>query len=153
MNQILLIDGQNERHWIAALRQIVSEMNKSLVLMDSRHMGSVFYEDYELIILDASISLDLTSLIAHIHSRHLEARVVVVSSAPHWKQVREILLAGAIDYGSKADSHAAMQRFLQRNLSKALPARKPVQTSVLESNAYPQERESLPLADNAEEQT
>lgn len=131
MNKILFVAGPNDRHWIQALRQSALDMNKFLVLMDYCQMEEVSYRDYELIVLDASITVDLVRVIMNIRASDPRARVVVVSSAPHWKQARETLLAGAIDYVRKMDTQAAILDFLRDNLSKTMPARKLTQNTIL----------------------
>jgi len=127
MKQVVFIDSQNDHHWIETLRQAVTELGRSLVFLDWRQMATLSCWNYDLTILDASTDVDLISIIGCILTCNPLARIVVISSAPHWKQARETLLAGATDYVKKEDDRSAVLGVLERNLakmrSKPCPAR------------------------------
>lgn len=116
-SKILLIEGASDRRWINALRQATSKLEKSLEVIGLSDLERVMsWRNYALVLLDAGIPGDLSTIIRRIHSRSLDARIVVFSSAPGWKEAREVLLAGAIDYDRKSLREEDILSTLKRDL-------------------------------------
>ncbi len=116
MTGVCFINGQGDRQWIEALRQAVHSLGEPFVPMDHRHLPEKLLE-CDLIILDAgAIGDDLSSLVRQIRLSDTRVRVVVVSAAPHWKEARQILLAGATDYVRKENDKEAILGILRGNV-------------------------------------
>lgn len=96
-------------------------LGRDLEYAGEAEMESILWCDYDVIILDAGVINDLPSTISLIRSRNAEARIVVFSSAPHWKQAREVMLAGAVDYAPKLLDSKYIFSTLTRNLAKRAP--------------------------------
>jgi DNA-binding NarL/FixJ family response regulator len=116
MAQMLLVNGKSNRYWINLLRRAAFSLGFSLASIDYRHIEGVSFQNYELIVLDLSVVVNPTVIIRLIHSHNPLARIIVVSSTPHWKQAKEALLAGATDYTKHVDDEAAILDTLQDNL-------------------------------------
>ena len=114
MANMLLVNGSADHPWIELLRRVVFNLGKSLTVIDQQRWKEVPLQDYELIVLDASAVANPTSMIHEIRSWDPRARILVVTPAPHWKQARETLLAGAIDYVRKIEDKAMIESFLRR---------------------------------------
>ncbi len=103
MEDVFFIIGQSDHQWVKNLRLIGHNLGKSSVLVSHENFPNI-YQDCELFILDTgAVADDLISIIKRIRSSNAKARIVVVSPAPHWKEARETLLAGASDYRRKID--------------------------------------------------
>ena len=112
----LLINGQADRQWSDILSRIIVELNFEINISDYSDNKKIIWEEYELIVLDASIFGDLVEIISQIRSKNNRACVIVFSSAPDWKQAREVLLAGAADYSRKTEEVKYLSSTIERNL-------------------------------------
>jgi DNA-binding response OmpR family regulator len=120
MTGVCFVNGQGDRQWVEALRQAVESLGKSFVPIDRAHLENKI-QDCELIILDAgAIGDDLGTFVKDIRTSNAQARIVVVSSAPHWKEARQILLAGATDYVRKTNDSETMIDILLGNVPTLL---------------------------------
>ena len=120
--KVLLLDGRDASHWSRALDRAVSKLDGTLEVFDVSSARSVSWQDYDLLILDAGAIQDLPSTISQIRLQDPEARVVVFSPAPTWKQAREVMLAGAADYARKSLDKAYILSTLQKNLARRAPS-------------------------------
>ena len=118
LKRLLLLDGQDDHHWLRALMGAASALDRALEVASEAEREHIPWRDYDLIILDAGVVSDLVSTIHWIHLQDSEARVVVLSSAPTWKQAREVMLAGAIDYTRKSLDREHILSTLKRNLTR-----------------------------------
>lgn len=119
--QILLVNGLADHIWIDLLRRVVSDMGKNLVVIDHRDWRDAMAPDYDLILLDASSVADVVSTVRQILSAAPRSRLLVVTPTPHWRQAKEALLAGAIDYVRKVEDEGAIRAAIQTGLSRKLP--------------------------------
>jgi DNA-binding response OmpR family regulator len=103
MTRVYLIKGQGDQRWVESLRKAVNSLGMSFLSVDHRVLYGNLQEG-DLIILDAgAVRDDLGSIVRHIRATNPQIRIVVVSSAPHWREARQTLLAGATDYVRKAN--------------------------------------------------
>jgi DNA-binding response OmpR family regulator len=114
MGNILFINGQTDRNWINSLKKAVDSLGYSLKTVDHKRLPKIT-QNYELVILDAGAigNVDLTPIILSMRKSEPNARIVVVSSAPYWKEATETLLAGATDYIRKSDDQLALMDLLK----------------------------------------
>lgn len=119
MSAMLLIKGDNGNDWFSTLCKAASGLGRSVTWTDHTQIGkSLREQDYELAILDANTIPDPVSTVNAIRSGDPRVRIVVVSSIPHWKEARELLLRGATDYVRKVDDEAAVRHMLENSLSR-----------------------------------
>jgi DNA-binding NarL/FixJ family response regulator len=118
----LLLDGRDDHHWLRALQEAASALDRALEVVSEAEREHIRWRDYDLIILDAGVVSDLVSTIHWIHLQDSGARVVVLSSAPTWKQAREVMLAGAMDYARKSLNREHILSTLKRNLTGRAPS-------------------------------
>ena len=105
------------------LKQAINGLGKSLVTMDIPDLeGITSWQDFSLIIFDAKSTHNLPKVIRQIRLRNHDARIIVFSSAPEWKEATEVMLAGAMDYGRKSLMKKNITSTLKKNLS-ILPPR------------------------------
>jgi DNA-binding response OmpR family regulator len=121
LKRLLLLDGRDDQHWLRALQRAASALDGTLDVVDEAEREHIRWGNYDLIILDAGVVSDLVSMIHWIHLQDSEAHVVVLSSAPTWKQAREVMLAGAMDYARKSLNREHVLSTLKRNLTRRAP--------------------------------
>lgn len=119
--KILLLGNRDDHYWLRILEEAISTLNGVLEIADEASVHTVSWHDHDLVILDASVFGDLASTVRCIRSRNPEARVVVFSPAPTWKQAREVMLAGAKDYARKSLDRANILSTLEKNLAAQAP--------------------------------
>lgn len=120
--KILLLDGRSDHYWLEALRRAVSALDKALEIVSETKMKHILWHDYDLVILDAGVCSDLPSTISWIRSQNSETRIAVFSPAPTWKQAREVMLAGAIDYARKLLDEEHILLTLRNDLVRRAPS-------------------------------
>jgi DNA-binding NtrC family response regulator len=120
--KILLIEGTSDLHWVNILRRAISRLGKSLVTMGVAEIErKTSWKDFELIIFDAKIARGLPQIISQIRSQTPDARIIVFSSAPEWKEATEVMLAGALDYERKPLVEKDVLLILRKNLLRIPP--------------------------------
>lgn len=118
----LLLDGRTGYYWLEALQNVMSALERDLEIASEAETEHILWRDYDLIILDAGIISDLPSKISQIRWQSPEARIMVFSSAPDWKQAREVMLAGAMDYARKSLDERYMLTTLRKVLARQAPS-------------------------------
>jgi DNA-binding NtrC family response regulator len=116
--KILLLDGQRDCLWLEALGEATSALDITLEIASRASMEHIPWHDYDLIILDAGAISDVLSTISWIHAQDSGAGVVILSPAPTWKQAREVMLAGAVDYARKSLDRDYIIATLEKNLAR-----------------------------------
>ncbi len=119
---ILFLGGPDVSPWLETLRKVASALDGVVKAIDQASVQRVLWRDYDLVILDAGVFNDLPSTIAWICSQYPETRIVVFSSAPTWKQAREAMLAGAMDYARKSLNREYILSTLKKNLARQAPS-------------------------------
>jgi DNA-binding NarL/FixJ family response regulator len=120
--KILMLDGRSDHYWLEVLQGAMSTLDGALEMVGEAGIQHIPWRDYDLVILDASVFSDLPSIISWIRSQDPEARIVVFSPAPAWKQAREVMLAGAIDYACKSLDREYILSTLKKNLARQAPS-------------------------------
>lgn len=115
--KILLLDGHDDLRWLSVLQDVVSTLPGSVELGSVTDIQDVRWSDYDLVLLDAGACSDLVSAIGAIHAQDPSARVVVLSAAPTWKEARELMPAGAVDYARKSLDREDLLATLRRSLT------------------------------------
>jgi len=118
LKRFLLLDGRDDHHWLRVLQGAASGLDGALEVVSEAEREHIRWRDYDLIILDAGVVSDLVSTIHWIHLQDSGACVVVLSSAPTWKQAREVMLAGAMDYARKSLDREYIVSTLKKNLTR-----------------------------------
>src|SRR5271157_2351508 len=86
-----------------------------------REISSIRWGNVGLVILDAVVTKDLTSLISAIRARDPLVRIVVFSSVDDWKRAREAILAGAVDFAVKCLDEEQIVDILTKDLLQKVP--------------------------------
>jgi DNA-binding NtrC family response regulator len=116
--RILLVNGRSGRRWLESLQEAVSALGGTLETVDEGNTEAFDWEGYDLVILDAGILNDLLEVLRRVRSAGAATRVVVFSPVPDWKQAREVMLGGAIDYACKSSEREPILSTLKENLKK-----------------------------------
>jgi DNA-binding NtrC family response regulator len=134
-SKILLIEGAVDFSWRNALKQALNEIGLSLVTMDvPEGLGTIPWQDFALIIFDAKSTHKLPKIIKEIRSQNYNARIIVFSSAPEYKEATEVMLAGAMDYRPKSLREQDIVLVLKKNLSELPPRQNKVKEKCGENN-------------------
>jgi DNA-binding NtrC family response regulator len=118
MTSVLFVNRKSDHQWIDTLRRVALKVGKSLLVTNHDKLKNELLSYYELIILDSRAIDELLSDIRYIRSKNTHVRIVVISSAPTWKQARQVLLAGATDFVHKVDDEDIILGIIQGNVSK-----------------------------------
>jgi DNA-binding NarL/FixJ family response regulator len=117
----LLLGGQGGHYWLEALRSAMADLDRDLGIASEAEIDQIEWRDYDLVLLDAGVVGDLPAVISQIREHNPEARIIVFSSSPDWKQAREVMLAGGVDYTRKSLDREYISSTLKKNLAKPAP--------------------------------
>jgi DNA-binding NtrC family response regulator len=121
-SKILLFEKCKDLHWHNAIEQAANSLGQSLETgIISELEYSLDRNDYSLIVFDATNICNLSQKIKQIHIRNPDARIIVFSSAPEWKEATEVMIAGAMDYQRKYLGEKYIYTIFKRNLSLLPP--------------------------------
>ena len=118
LKKSLLLEGQRDHYWLASLRSALSALNRDLVVVSEAEMSRISWCEYDPIILEAGGITNLAFNISLIHLQNPQARIVVFSPSPDWKEAREAMLAGAADYARKSLNEDYILRTLRKSLDR-----------------------------------
>lgn len=121
LKKSLLLGDQGGHYWLETLRSAMSVLDRELGIAGEDEMKQIVWRDYDLVILDAGAISDLPTVISQIRVYNSEARILVFSSSPDWKQAREVILAGGVDYTRKSLNEEYILSTLKKNLAKPSP--------------------------------
>jgi len=121
MKQCLLITPRVDNLWVRAIRRSLSRLCWEPKIVEDREISSIRWGNVGLVILDAVVTKDLTSLISAIRARDPLVRIVVFSSVDDWKRAREAILAGAVDFAVKCLDEEQIVDILTKDLLQKVP--------------------------------
>jgi DNA-binding NarL/FixJ family response regulator len=117
---MLLISNPQERHWQRLVKEVISPLGELEITSEKEWQEHFRRQTYALIIIDASISINPVYIVRQLRISQPEAKIVVMTDAPTWKQARELFYAGAADYLLKLSSPqellAAFRQVLARQV-------------------------------------
>ena len=128
---ILLVSA--DQQWRAVTREALASLG-DVHSVDSGESGLrnireslSRHQPYEVIIVDVGTVGDrkYPSLVSSIRAEQREARIVVASAAPTWRQAKDAFHAGAIDYIRKSLDKKELSAVFQEVLNKKLPPWRP----------------------------
>jgi len=120
-SHFLLVSDSPGDYWHQVLREALVALGSLHVVLESELVSFLQEQTYDIVIVDAGAISDTPLLVSCIRSQWPDVRVVVVTSSPHWRQAREILHAGAIDYIQKSWSKDDLFSAFQAMLDKTSP--------------------------------
>lgn len=118
MEEILLVTQRKDCYWAEILAEAASRFDLSVAVIGEGDLDEASLPSYRLLIIDSAAVDNLVAVIESIHSCAPLLRVIVVSSAPHWREATEVLRAGAVDYVRREDSVAGISAMLCGNLPR-----------------------------------
>jgi DNA-binding NarL/FixJ family response regulator len=101
---MLLISNPQERHWQQQVKEVLSPLGELEITGEKDWQERLRRQSYALIIIDASLAINPAYIIRQLRIIQPEAKIVVMTDAPSWKQARELFYAGAADYLLKLSS-------------------------------------------------
>lgn len=120
---MLLISSPQERHWHRLVKEALSPLGELDITSEKDWQEHIRRQSYALIIIDASLAINPVYIVRQLRISQPEARIVVMTDAPSWKQARELFYAGAADYLLKLSSPqellAAFRAVLDRHVVPA----------------------------------
>ena len=122
----LVLDGQSGHAWIETLYRATASLGRSLDVTGLGEIDCTSWRDYDLVIIDAGSIDNLRAVIFYIRRHNVEAKIVVFATAPEWKQAREAMLAGAVDYAQKSLDDETIHSILEKNLGRRVPLWQPL---------------------------
>jgi len=119
MGEILLVTQRKDCYWAEILAEAASRFDLSVAVIGEGDLDEASLPSYRLLIIDSAAVDNLVAAIESIHSCAPLLGVIVVSSAPHWREATEALLAGAVDYVRREDSVARISDLLCDSLARS----------------------------------
>jgi DNA-binding NarL/FixJ family response regulator len=92
---LIISDTDSQSFWKAVEPEIERIIGPIKMVLEKNVPPDGFKQSYDPILMDISDPEDLYNLLPIIHKDQPESRIVIVTSAPTWKQTREVLRLGA----------------------------------------------------------
>lgn len=115
---MLLISNPRESHWQSLVKEVLRPLGELELTSERQWQLQTRQQSYQLIIIDASISINPVYLVRQLRIIQPEAKIVVMTDAPTWKQARELFYAGAADYLLKLSSPQELLSALRQVLDR-----------------------------------
>lgn len=97
----LLVSNTSDDYWYQILEEALSPLGSIQICQEQEILILVLKHRFALIIIDATYVSDASNLVFRIRVRQPEARIVVATASPTWKQARKAFYSGAVDYMRK----------------------------------------------------
>ena len=121
MNHSFLLVGEAKSRWATILGQALSSLGPLRVVPEQQATLAIVQSHFDVIIVGAGSVFDPALLASRLRAQKPEARVVVATASPTWKQAREAMLAGAVDYTQKSLDEKELCRKIQAVLELPVP--------------------------------
>lgn len=111
--------------WSTALRRSLSIFGELTITPEEQWADETQLCQYSVIFIDAATVADVPALIITLRRQCPTLRIVVATSSPTWKQAREAMQAGAVDYIRKTPDLVELHTqidFVLKNPPSSLPA-------------------------------
>jgi DNA-binding NarL/FixJ family response regulator len=115
----ILVDVRPPASWLEILRQWACSLGIDLDVTGATGIESVRWSNYDLVVIGSSMASRSTKIITLVRHRNRSARIVVFSTCPDWRDAREALLAGAVDYAPIPEDPRSLSTTLEAALNKA----------------------------------
>lgn len=122
LHKFMLIGHRDESVWFQNLANALTALGTLQVFPQKEAIQHIRQDQYDLVIIDKSFAKNELHLIERIRSLQPDARIIAITSTPTWRQIREILKAGAMDYISKSMSEREYFLIFKDILDKQPPA-------------------------------
>ena len=116
----LLVSKASNDYWHRVLEEALSNLGSLHIHQERNVLPLVLQQSFALIIVDAGAVGDAARLISRVRVCQPDARIVVATASPTWKQAREVFYAGAIDYIRKPSDKKEALFTLQTVLKESL---------------------------------
>jgi DNA-binding NtrC family response regulator len=131
---MILVDVLPTGSWLGNLRQWACGLGITLDVFDATDLEFVGWRDYDLVVIGSSMASQSPGLIMQIRYRNRSAKIMVFSGRPDWREAREALLAGAVDYAPIPEDFRSLADLLEEALNKA-PNLNPLGMNIMESES------------------
>lgn len=130
--QVAILLISNDYQWGEVLQQVLGPLAKvHIVANETEGLTEIrrrlqISPKYEIIIIDVgTVGGKSPALVNTIRKEQYEAKIVVVTAAPTWRQAKEFFRVGAIDYIRKSLDRKELLMTFQEVLKKKLPPWQP----------------------------
>jgi len=130
VKRCLLISESSGDPWVGALLSGLSKLDVEVMRIAKSEIALTYWGGYDLVIVDASVTTDLRSLISATRARDRSVRIAVFSAVADWRRAREAMLAGAVDYALKSLDEIQIVGTLKRDLFQNVPLVVPATSEV-----------------------
>ena len=124
---VVLVSDSAPTPWTLAIERAIEQIGRVICKTTSELDKCSSGSKADLIIVDASTTQRTAQLIAMLRSLNRGGRIVAFTASPDWKEARELLKAGALDYVPKSVQGARLQEYFQTVLNS------PSQPAVVEA--------------------
>lgn len=124
--RVVLVSDSAPTPWTVAIERAIEQIGRVICKTTSELDQCSGAKKADLIIVDASTTQRTAQVIAMLRSVNRAGRIVVFTASPDWKEARDVLKAGALDYVPKSVQGTRLQEYLRTVLTS------PSQRSVVE---------------------
>lgn len=118
LRHFLLVGEATQTPWSLSLLEALAPLG-DLQLVTKVEAAQVLSRDrYDVVIVDAGAISDIRDLVDRLRRQKPNVRIVVASASPTWRQSREVLLAGAVDYIHKSLDQRKLRARIQGVLDR-----------------------------------
>lgn len=117
MKTILLISDQSESAWASVLRNTLIELISLHIASEKDARKEVSRLSFALVIVDSGVVKKPASLVSELAFQKPDLPIAVASAAPNWREARDTLRAGAVDYFQQTLSKIELQQIIQNLLT------------------------------------
>ncbi len=115
--KIVLITGARENGWTEIVCAATAPLGVLEIVKEERALKKMLWDDYDLVIIDASHIDDVEQLIAEVHQSRIALKLVIALAAPRWRVARDFFRAGVADCIPKSLGATELRAILKELLN------------------------------------
>lgn len=119
MAQFLLVTNKTRSTWVKTVRDAVSNSGQLRLVSEGRALTEMEHAVYDIVLIDTTAVDNIVFLVASLHAKRPEAKIIVGTLSNDWQPAREVLRAGATDYIPKSLSSKELASTLAGYLENA----------------------------------
>ncbi|HBY93817.1 MAG: response regulator [Ardenticatenaceae bacterium] len=120
--RFLLIDGANDRYWLAMMAEALRPLGTLTVAAETDALQSNRLDTCDLVIVDAAAVTDITRFLLGLRECRPTPKIIVATASPTWTRAREAFKAGATDYIRKSLDPQELRAAVLGALKKSRPS-------------------------------
>jgi DNA-binding NtrC family response regulator len=117
--RFLLISGEEGHRWYQIFKEAAAPIGSVHFVKEEEAIPAILKQEYDLVIVDATVVMDVPTLISRIRRKRPDAHVVTAAATPTWTRARDAFHAGALDCIRKSSDKDEILFDLEDALARA----------------------------------